>query len=221
MQQPPSRGVLGGLLSRWGHGAGPVVAVVRPGVTYAFRSTPVGKQSQSPSHSNPCRKPSKGQSVFEAAGEGDALDALEAGAGRQVVARQGSGSRWGLLSRKGSSSAAREAQLLQQEHDQELAALRADCAAQAAEAAAMRAQLGEAHEELNLQRFKYELLVDLVSLYRVNVTGGVFHLSRKKAGLQRVWRQLAAALMGRGGHPSTCILSLFLRPVPHAVAADC
>lgn len=104
--------------------------------------------------------------MFEAE-EGDALDALSAG---PPVQRQGS-KRWGILARRQGSltsrdSAAAAAAAADQAH--ELAAARSECARQGAELQALRRELGVAHaaaaaaqERLNLQSFKFELLVDL------------------------------------------------------------
>ena len=108
--------------------------------------------------------------MFEAEDAGDALDALSG----PPVQRQGS-KRWGILARrqgslasKDSAAAAAAAAAAAGDHAHELAAARSECARQGAELQALRRELGAAqaaqvaaHEALNLQRFKFELLVDL------------------------------------------------------------
>lgn len=93
------------------------------------------------------------------------LDAFATG---PLVQRHGS-KRWGILARgqpDGTSPSAAAA--CASEQAQELAAARDECARQGAELQALRRELGAAQaaaaaaaQQLNLQRFKYELLVDL------------------------------------------------------------
>lgn len=93
------------------------------------------------------------------------LDAFATG---PLVQRQGS-KRWGILARgqpDGTPTSAATASAAEQA--QELAAARGECARQGAELQALRRELGAAQaaaaaaaQQLNLQRFKYELLVDL------------------------------------------------------------
>ena len=104
-------------------------------------------------------------SVFEAEADGDLLNAFAAG---PLVQRQGS-KRWGILARgqpDGTTPPAAAASAAEQTY--ELGAAHAECARQGAELQALRRELGAAQaaaaaaqQHLNLQRFKYELLVDL------------------------------------------------------------
>lgn len=104
----------------------------------------------------------------------EAQDALDAAylhpAAQTVQPRSGGGGGWGILSaRRGSSTSSDTAAAYAHKQEHEAAALRAQCSAQVQELSvmaeaieALREERAAAAERLNLQRFKFELLVDLV-----------------------------------------------------------
>ncbi|PSC74310.1 mitochondrial glyco [Micractinium conductrix] len=134
----------------------------------AFRSSAAARSaSLADALSKKAQRNGAAHGVYEAQ---DALDAAYLHPAAQTVQpRSGGGGGWGILSaRRGSSTSSDTAAAYAHKQEHEAAALRAQCSAQVQELSvmaeaieALREERAAAAERLNLQRFKFELLVDL------------------------------------------------------------